>query len=159
MRIVKILLAAFAAAFCLTYAIQNIVNLDAAHGFVQYVGSMSDHVAYPNHVGPPVTSSILTWTILWVIIALELSAGLLAAKGAFDMFQSRSESPDDFNRSKSLALLGCGVAMIVWFGLFSGLAGPYLQIWQTEAGLNALRDASLFAIQHGVVLLVIASKD
>jgi predicted small integral membrane protein len=159
MRLIKILLAAFVALFCVFYAVQNIVNLQAAHGFVVYVASMADHTAYPAHFGPPITAPALTWTILWIIIALEMGAGLLAAKGAYDLFRARNDSADDFNAAKSYAMAGCGVAIIVWFGLFSAIAGAYFQMWQTDAGLNALRDASMFSIQNGIVLLVLALKD
>jgi predicted small integral membrane protein len=159
MRLIKIILAAFVALFCVFYAVQNIVNLQAAHGFVAYVASMADHTAYPAHFGPAITAPALTWTMLWVIIALELGAGLLAAKGAYDLLQARNASADDFNAAKSWAMAGCGVAIIVWFGLFSAIAGAYFQMWQTDAGLNALRDASMFSLQNGVVLLVLALKD
>jgi len=159
MRLIKILLAAFVAIFCIFYAVQNIVNLQAAHGFVVYVGSMADHAAYPAHLGPPVTAPALTWIMLWIIIALEMGAGLLAAKGTYDLFRARNASADDFNSAKSYAIAGCGVAIIVWFGLFSAFAGPYFQMWQTEAGLNAVRDASMFSIQHGVIWLILALKD
>lgn len=159
MRLIKILLTVFVALFCIFYAVQNIFNLQAAHGFVAYVAGMADHVAYPDHLGPAVTAPVLTWTILFIIIALEMGAGLLAAKGAYDLFKVRSASPEDFNAAKTYAIAGCGVAILVWFGLFSAIAGPYFQMWQTEAGLNALRDSSLFSIQHGVVLLILAMKD
>jgi predicted small integral membrane protein len=159
MRIIKVLLAAFIALFCILYAVQNIVNLQAAHGFVVYVASMADHTAYPSHFGPPVTAPALTWIMLWIIIALEMGAGLLAAKGAYDMLRVRNAPADEFNAAKSYALAGCGVAIIVWFGLFSAIAGTYFQMWQTEAGLNALRDASVFSVQNGIILLVLALKD
>jgi len=159
MRLIKVLLAVFVAIFCIGYAVQNIVNLQAAHGFVAYVASMADHGAYPAHFGPAITSSALTWIMLWIIIALEMGAGLLAAKGAYDLFTARSATADDFNAAKSCAMAGCGVGIIVWFGLFSAIAGTYFQMWQTEAGLNALRDASMFSVQLGVVLLVLAMKD
>ncbi len=159
MRIIKILLAAFVALFCVFYAVQNIVNLQAAHGFVAYVASMADHTAYPSHFGPPITAPALTWTMLWIIIALEMGAGFLAAKGAYDLFKARNSSPEDFNAAKSYAMAGCGVAIIIWFGLFSAIAGAYFQMWQTEAGLNALREASVFSVQIGVVMLVLALKD
>ncbi|MCH7898402.1 MAG: DUF2165 family protein, partial [Proteobacteria bacterium] len=64
-----------------------------------------------------------------------------------------------FNAAKSYAMAGCGVAIIVWFGLFSAIAGAYFQMWQTDAGLNALRDASVFSIQNGLILLILALKD
>jgi predicted small integral membrane protein len=159
MRLVKILLAVFVALFCVFYAVQNIVNLQAGHGFVAYVASMSGHEAYPAHFGPPVTVPAVTWLMFTIIIALELSAGFLAARGAWDMFTARSASADSFQATKRYALLGCGVAILVWFGLFGALAGAYFQAWQTEAGVNAVRDAALFSIQHGIVLLVLANKD
>jgi len=124
-----------------------------------YVASMADHAAYPAHIGPPVTATALTWTMLFIIIGLEMAAGLLAAKGTYDLFQARNGSADDFNGAKSYAIAGCGIAILVWFGLFSAIAGPYFQMWQTDAGLNALREASLFSIQNGVVLLILALKD
>jgi len=159
MRLIKILLAAFVAIFCVLYAVQNIVNLQAAHGFVAYVASMADHTAYPAHFGPPITAPALTWTMLLIIIALELGAGLLAAKGAYDLLKARNATAEDFNAAKSCAMAGCGIAIIVWFGLFSAIAGTYFQMWQTEAGLNALRDASMFSVQLGVVLMILALKD
>ena len=125
MRLIKVLLAVFVAIFCIGYAVQNIVNLQAAHGFVAYVASMADHGAYPAHFGPAITSSALTWIMLWIIIALEMGAGLLAAKGAYDLFTARSATADDFNAAKSCAMAGCGVGIIVWFGLFSAIAGTY----------------------------------
>ena len=56
-------------------------------------------------------------------------------------------------------MAGCGVAIIVWFGVFSAIAGAYFQMWQTEPGLNALRDASTFSLQHGVIWLILSLKD
>lgn len=159
MRSIKVLLTSFVALFCVFYALQNIVNLQAGHGFVAYVSSMADHAAYPAHFGPPVTAPALTWAMYFIIIVLELLAGMLAAKGAWDLFSARIASAEEFNAAKRFALAGCGVAVLVWFGLFGGIAGAYFQAWQTEAGLNALRDAGMFSIQHGIVLLIIAMKD
>jgi predicted small integral membrane protein len=120
---------------------------------------MADHGPYPAHFGPPISAAVLVWTMLWIIIALEIAAGLLGLKGAWDLFGARNASADDFNRAKKFAIAGCGVAVIVWFGLFGAIAGAYFQAWQTEAGLNALRDAGTFSLQHGVVLLILALQD
>ena len=151
-RLIKVLLALSVALFCLFYAVQNIVNLNAAHGFVAYVASMADHTAYPAHFGPAITAPALTWSMLFIIIALELTAGLLAAKGAYDLFRARKSPASEFNAAKTYAIAGCGLAIVIWFGLFSAIGGAYFQMWQTDAGLNALRDASTFSIQNGIVL-------
>ena len=158
-RYIKILMAASVALFCLMYALQNIWNLDAANWFVSYTTGMEDHEKYPAHFGPAVTAPIIHSIMLWIIIALEITAGLLAAKGAFDLFMARNASADDFNDAKSYAIAGCGVGILVWFGLFSAIGGAYFQMWQTEAGSGALGNATWFSIQLAVIWLLISQKD
>lgn len=158
-RYIKILMAASVALLCLFYALQNIWNLDAATWFVSYTTGMEGHEKYPGHFGPAVTSSAMHSIMLWVIIALEIAAGLLAAKGTMDLFKARNGSADEFNAAKTYAIAGCGVGILVWFGLFSAIAGAYFQIWQTEAGAGALGNASFFSVQLGVIWLLISQKD
>lgn len=158
-RWLKIAMVASVSLFCLVYALQNIVNLEAAHWFVSYTTSMEGHDKYPSHFGPAITSSTLHWVMLWIIIALEITAGLLAAKGAFDMFKARNSSADDFNAAKTYGIAACGVGILVWFGLFSAIGGAYFQLWQTEAGGGALGNASIFSVQLGVIWLLVSQKD
>lgn len=158
-RWLKIILAAFVAFFCLMYAIQNLVNLQAAYGFVALMAGMENHLAYPAHVGPAVHSPVLIWVMLWVIILLELLAGALAAKGAVDLWKARNTSAEQFNSAKTFAILGCGVAVIIWFGIFSAIGGAYFQMWQTEAGAGVNHQAFWFSMQNGLILLIINSTD
>lgn len=158
-RYIKIALATFAALFCLFYAIQNIMNLGSAEWFVGTMTAMEDHEAYPNSFAFAVTSPILVKVMLWVIILLELVAGLLAGKGAIDLFVRRNGSSEEFNGAKTYVLAGTGLAVIVWFGIFGAFGGAFFQMWQVEAGANALREASLYALQHGVVWLIIRADD
>lgn len=158
-RIIKIALAAFASLVCLFYAAQNLANLDAAYGFVAYVTGMADHAAYADHFGPAVSSPILIWFMLAVIIGLEVLAGLLAGKGAVDLFLARNATADKFNSAKRFAIAGCGVGILVWFGLFGALAGAYFQMWQTEAGNRALAGSVWYSLQLGMVWILLAQKD
>lgn len=158
-RLIKIGLAAFASLFCLFYALQNIVNLQSAFGFVAYIGSMADHPAYPQAFGPAVTSPALIWILLWIIIGLELIAGLLAGKGAVDMLLARNGTAVDFNAAKKWAIAGCGVGVLVWFGIFGAFAGAYFQMWQHEAGTNAMQGAFTYALQMGLVWILLAATD
>jgi predicted small integral membrane protein len=158
-RLLKVALAAFVAIFCLMYAIQNIANLQAAYGFVALMAGMEGHVAYASHVGPSIHSPMLIWTMLWIIIALELLAGLLAAKGAYEMWQARKKSSSEFNDAKGSALLGCGIGVIIWFGIFSAIGGAYFQLWQTQAGGGVLNNAGSFVVQLGVIALLINAND
>ncbi|HSG59610.1 MAG TPA: DUF2165 family protein [Woeseiaceae bacterium] len=158
-RYLKIALAAFAALFCLFYALQNIVNLGPAEWFVGTMSGMEGHAAYPNTFGFAISSPILVKLMLWIIIIGELTAGLLAGKGAIDLLRARNDSREAFNAAKTYALAGTGLAVIIWFGIFGAFGGAFFQMWQVEAGLNALRDASFFALQHGMVWLIIRSDD
>ena len=158
-RYIKIALAAFASLFCLFYAIQNIANLGPAEWFVGTMSAMEGHEAYPNTFAFAVSSPVLVKAMLWIIILLELTAGILAGKGAIDMFAKRNGSSEEFNQAKSYSLVGTGLAVVVWFGIFGAFGGAFFQMWQVEAGLNALRDASFFALQHGVVWLIIRADD
>ena len=158
-RYLKIALVAFASLFCLFYALQNMANLGSAEWFVGAMSAMEDHEAYPNTFAFAVKSPALVKTMLWIIILLELAAGLLAGKGAIDLFGRRNGSSDEFNGAKTYALVGTGLAVLIWFGIFGAFGGAFFQMWQVEAGLNALRDASFFAIQHGVVWLIIRADD
>ena len=158
-RYLKIALAVFASLFCLFYATQNIANLGAAEWFVATMTAMEDHQAYPNTFAFSVTSPILVKLMLWIIILLELTAGFLIAKGAMDMFGGLGKTSAEFNAAKDYALAGTGLAVIIWFGIFGAFGGAFFQMWQVEAGVNALRDASFYALQHGVVWLIIRAED
>ncbi len=159
LRIIKISLSSFVAFFCIVYALQNIVNLQAAYGYVTLITGMSGQIAYPEHIGPAVESSALIWTMLWIIIILELGAGLLAAKGSFDLWIARNTSSEEFQKAKKYALLGSGLGVIIWFGLFSAIGGAYFQMWQTEAGQGAMNGSFQYAMLMGLMLLIINSKD
>lgn len=158
-RAIKILLAAFASLFCLFYATQNMANLASAEWFVGAMTAMEGHESYPNTFGFAVTSPVMVKIMLWIIILLELAAGILAGKGTIDLYRNRNGSSDEFNGAKAYALAGTGLAVVVWFGIFGAFGGAFFQMWQVEAGLSALREASFFALQHGVVWLIIRADD
>lgn len=158
-RYIKMALAAFASLFCAFYALQNIANLEAAQWFVGTMTAMEGHEAYPRTFAFAIEDPLLVSAMLWAIILLELAAGLLAGVGAVAMFLHRNASSGEFNAAKTYALAGTGLAVVVWFGVFGAFGGAFFQMWQVEAGVNAMRDASLYALQHGVVWLIIRADD
>lgn len=158
-RYIKLALVAFVSLMCLMYATQNIVNLQAAHFFVSSVTSMTGHEAYQASFGPALTSPTLAWLVLAVIITLEIAAGLLAAKGASDLWSARGGTADAFNAAKRYAMVGGGLALVVWFGLFTVIGGAYFQMWQTQLGGGALSGAFQYAAQIGIVLLFVNAAD
>jgi len=158
-RNLKIVLTLCVALLCLFYALQNVVNLQAAYSFVALMASMEGHVAYPDTFGLSITSPALIWLILWIIILSEFTAGLLAAKGAFDMWQARSADSAGFNDAKKLAIMGSGIGVVIWFGYFHAIGGAFFQMWQTQAGAPPLQGAFQYAMMCGVVMIYLSMQD
>jgi predicted small integral membrane protein len=154
-RLLKVALSALIALLCLMYAVQNLVNLDAAFGAVGYVLGMSDHAVYPASFGPAVTHPTLVGAALTMIVALEFGAGLLAAWGGIDLWRARRAKATVFDAAKTRALLGCGVGLFVWLGLFSVVGGAYFQMWQTQIGAGSLNNAFQYIGMCGLALIFI----
>jgi len=154
-RLLKIVLVVCVGAQALFYAIQNVANLDAAYGAVAYVLSMGDHAVYPRHFAPAVTWSPLVWAALGVVIAGETLAGALCGYGAMSMWRARRATVESFRTASEPAILGCGVGVVVWLGLFMAIGGAWFQMWQTDGGRHSLEGAFMYAVSSAVVMLFV----
>ncbi len=154
-RLLKIGLVICIGLMCLLYAGQNMVNLEATKAVVGSVLSMDGHDYYPASLGPAITGP------LWITLAtwLEFAAGLLAAWGALDMFRARNADARSFNASKARALLGTGLGVLVWLGLFGAIGGAYFQMWQTQLGVQSLNGAMQYTLMCGLVLIFVNMPD
>lgn len=158
-RQLKVILVAFISLLCLAYAGQNIANLDAAYGLFAYVMSNADHAVYASSFMPAITSPVLLWSALVLVVGLEFLAGILAAKGAFSMWSARNASAAEFNDSKKHALLACGLGIVIWFGLFGVLGGAFFQMWQTAGGGASLAGAFQYFISCAAVFIIVNMTD
>lgn len=158
-RILKILLVLIGGFQALVYGLQNIANLDQAYAAVAYVASMEGHSVYPNHFFPPVTNPTIIWLILGAIITMELAGGLLALVGAVRMAMSHNGTFNAFNASKRLAIIGLGLMLILWIGMFCAIGGAYFQMWQTQAGAASLNGAFIYAVTSGLILGIVAQPE
>lgn len=158
-RYLKILLTLCVAGLAGLYAIQNIVNLGEAHGFVMAMLSQSgDSLAYPDSITPPIASPAIGWAVLWIIIAGELLAALFALWGTAALFAARGEA-QAFNAAKGKAMLGAGLGVFVWFGFFAVIGGAGLQMWQTPAGAGSLEGAFQYSVLCFLTLLFLGQDD
>lgn len=158
-RYLKIVFVALISLLCLFYAGQNVANLDSCYQAFAYVLSRTDHQVYPASIFPAIESPVLIWLVLTVVVALEFLAGLFAAKGAWDLWDARKAPAATFNTSKTYALLGCGIGVVVWLGLFGVFGGALFQMWQTEIGGGSLADAFKFSTSCALVFLIVNTAD
>ena len=158
-RYLKIILVVFVGLTGLLFVAGNIANWKAGLVLVGYVLSMEGHEIYSSHIFPPVTNSALVTIAYLLILAGESLVGVLSLKGAWDLWSARKESADDFNASKTNAILGTGMAMLVWFGGFIVIGGVLFQMWQTKIGAGSFHDAFIFAVIGGLVMLFVSNPD
>jgi predicted small integral membrane protein len=158
-RLLKIVFVTFVSLLCLFYAAQNVANLDACYQAFAYVLGAVDHQVYPDSIFPAIQSTVVIWLVLVVVVGLEFVAGILAAKGAWDLWIARKAPAIDFNGAKTYALIGCGIGIVIWLGFFAVFGGALFQMWQTEIGAGSMDDAFQFFVSCAFIFLIVSSVD
>lgn len=158
-RYLKIILVAFVGLNGLIYFAANIANWEAARGAVGAVIAMGERPWYPTALVPALIGTGAASIALIIILIGEFLVGALCFIGAANMLGAAGKPAEQFNRSKALALAGCAMALIVWFGGFTVIGGALFQMWQTELGQASLGDAHKYLVGSGLVLLFVNMKD
>lgn len=159
LRLLKVVLIVLVALQGLLYALQNLVNLDAAFQAVAFSLSQSGHQLYPAGLLPSIQAPVLVGAVLAVIILIELLVGLTGLFGAWRMSRELRASPEAFHQSKEMAVVACGLAIAVWFGMFMVGGSAGLQMWQTEAGAGAVNGAFTYAAMSALILLIVQQPE
>lgn len=158
-RYIKVMFAIIAAGMTLIYALQNIANINAAHGAFVYVMSGIGHEAYPETMFFKPTSAALSWFALIITLLGEFLAGVLLLKGSVDMFRSIDADSAQFNASKKFAEIGAGIGVLVWFGFFGVIGAAFFQMWQTQVGTGSMNGAFQYFISMALTLFFINKSD
>lgn len=143
----------------LFYFLSNAVNFEYAQAAISIVLSQSDSPVYQNLIVPPITSPLLVTVVLLTIMAGELLVGLISFKGAWDMFSARNAPATEFNGAKKYAILGCSMALIVWFGLFLVIGAALFQMWQGQIGSGSFEGAFIYLGSSAFVLIFVNMPD
>jgi len=160
LRKLKILLVLFIGLHGLIYALQNLVNLDQAHSALGYVLSNVGHKVYPNSIFPAVTSPLLHWCALWLVILGESAVGYFGIKGAWDLFAARNETAERFHAAKTNGVISAALALFVWFGFFMTFGAALFQMWQTELGSGSMQGAFMYSMASTITMIfVCVTKD
>jgi predicted small integral membrane protein len=154
-RILKALLVLSIGLHALFYVLQNIANLEAAHGVIGYVFSMADHQAYPDTLFFRIASPEIHWVAVVIVFALEFSIGFFGIKGGWDLFRTRTAPAVEFAAAKKAGVIAAGLALLTWFGVFMTWGGAFFQMWQTEVGHGSMADAFSFAAISAIVILYV----
>ena len=140
-------------------ALGNILDWNQALGAVATVTSMTSFEG-GSESWQATTNPVLWWLGAFFIVGSKLTTGVLCAVGGARMWASRNGGATDFNFAKSIALAGCGVAIIMLFGGFMVVAESWFELWRSEQGIRmALTDAFRYAGMIALVAMFVAGTD
>ena len=144
-RYLKIALTLSVGLLALVYAAHNIVNWGAATDAVGYVLSRQEHQLYSVSLVPAISSPAIHALVTGIICVGEIAAGLVSLIGAWQLWTARNAEALLFAAAKRFAVIGAGLAALVWFLLFAVFGGALYQMWQTEVGAASLEGAWQFS--------------
>ncbi len=143
----------------LLIGIQNFANLDQAYASWPMLLAMRIMLLTQIPAFPALTSPFLIWMALGAILIGEFGGGFLSLKGTWDLFNNRNAPADEFNAAKTFGILGCGVIMVTFFGLFLDVGGVIFQMWQTQIGNGSWSGSFIYMGSTAFVLLFLNMKD
>ncbi|MEP5937256.1 MAG: DUF2165 family protein [Erythrobacter sp.] len=160
-RILKSMLVLFIGLHALFYGLQNIANLEAAHGALVYVMSGADHEVYPATIFFKLDAAAISWAALALALVLlgEFAISYFGIKGGWDLFKARSASAAQFHDAKRNGVIAAGLALLVWFGFFMTFGAAFFQMWQTPVGAGSMEGAFMYAMASVVTMLFVCLTD
>ena len=155
-RLLKSTLVLFIGLHALFYAVQNIANLEAAHGALVYVLSGADHEVYPTTFFFRLYDPAFGWVALALVLIGELAVAFFGIKGGLDLFRARAGTKEEFQSAKRNGILAAGIALLVWFGFFMSFGAAFFQMWQTQVGTGSMEGAFMYAMASAVTMLFVS---
>ncbi len=155
LRLIKAALVAVIGFHALIYALQNVANIEAAHGSLLYVISGADQEVYPATLFFKSANPALAWLALAIVLLGEFTVAAFGLKGGWDLFAARKESAEAFHAAKRSGALAAGFALLTWFGLFMTIGSAFFQMWQNAVGDGSLKGAFMFAMASAVTMLFV----
>lgn len=156
-RVAKIVLV-FAVAFYGALGIFNFIGWERTMDVVTMITSMS--LVPEGRMMPWATdSSVVAFLGLLFIGGGKLVGGTLCAVGGWHMWTTRHGSSDEFNASKTWAVLGCAALLVMFFGGFMYLAANFFGGFRTEMGRNSADWAFELGTSVALILLFVNQPD
>jgi predicted small integral membrane protein len=132
LRITKILLVLSVVLWGLLGALGNVEDWKGTTGAVAAVASMS---TFPGGAGrwQATTNPVIIGAAAVCIVVFKLATAGLCLAGSWRMWEHRKGDAETFGQAKSLALAGCGVAVLGLFGGWIVLGEGWFEFWRSDA--------------------------
>ncbi|MBL0769892.1 DUF2165 domain-containing protein [Sphingopyxis sp. DHUNG17] len=159
LRILKILLVIAVATWGLLGAFGNFHDWQGTKGAVAATLSMTTFEGGSDDWRATASPALVLAGAL-AIPALKLVTALLCLAGAWRMWAVRGGDAATFDAAKTLALAGCGVAVLMLFAGWIVIAETWFELWRSEAMREAALDAALrYGAFIGIIALFVGARE
>lgn len=136
----------------------NLVDYNSNYVFLSHVMSMD--TTYPdNALMSRSVTSYFWWNFCYILVIItEIVMAVVCWIGFTKLIKNRKETPEVFNASKSFALYGLTLGLVLFGFGFITIAGEWFLMWQSTQW-NGVQPALKMFIMSGVALIFISAKD
>jgi predicted small integral membrane protein len=159
LRTIKILLVVTVCLWGLVGAFFNVMDWS---GTTSAVGAATSMATFEGGAESwqATSNPVVIWMGAVFIMLSKVATGALCMIGALRMWQAREGDATAFAASKTFALAGCGVAMIMLFGGFIVIAESWFELWRSDAMRGpVLESAFRYAGMITLIALFVGAKD
>lgn len=158
-RFIKIGLATAVGLLAGLWCINSLINWETAVGAVGYALSQQNQSGYAVQIIPPVESAFVAAAGLIAICVAEAVASIAALTGAWRMWRRRAQDSLAFTSAKQPAILGAGIAVLIWFLGFQVIGGAAIMMGQADGMDGAMRGSFTFGSYSFLSLIYLSLNE
>jgi predicted small integral membrane protein len=131
-RAAKILLLGGVAVYYALVVFNNLTDFNTNYAFVQHVLQMDSTFPGNHELWRAISAPWVHMLFYLSIIAWEIVTTILLAWGAMRLVLFRDASAADFDRAKSIAVLGLTLSLLMWLVAFLSVGGEWFLMWESR---------------------------
>ena len=158
LRAAKIALVFGVSIFSTFVVFNNVTDYDSNHQFVRHTLMMDTTFPRNHGMWRAIDSPALHTAFYVSIIAWEALTMVLCWWGGFRLLKARRGTAAEFERTKSVAVAGLTLSLLMWLVAFLAVGGEWFLMWQS-ANWNGQAAAFRMFTVVGVVLLLLAQRE
>ena len=159
LRSIKILLVLTVAAFGFVGALWNLIDWAGTVGAVEFTTGMTGWQG-GGAAWQATTNPLIVHAGAIFIPLMKVLFAVLCLIGAWRMWQARAADREAFQRAKTFALAGCGLAVWMLFAGWIVIAETWFELWRSDLMRSAaLESAFRYAGFIGLIALFVAMRD
>lgn len=158
-RLVKVGLMATAAWWAIGSGLYNVTNWTESLTYVEAVTSMSMFEGGSDS-WRATSSPIIIWAGLLFIFGGKVAAAIMCGLGTWRMWNARAADRHTFVEARQIGLSGCGIAVIMLFAGFIGIAENFFELWRSsDIGASVLGGAYRYGGVMALIGILVGATD